>query len=152
MQEEEKARQLAIRYLARFNVSVQKLICYLEQKGINGSIAEKVAFSLQKEGCLNDFDYACAYVQRKKSKFGPYRIYSELLKKGVSREVAGEALKNYSEDEERKVLETLIASYFKKNAGLERNKLKRKLEGFLARRGFKQDLILAALRDWKLIE
>lgn len=145
--EEERAHSLALRYLSRFNVPRKKLIDYLENKGIEKTLAIKVASKLERLGYLNDFDYALAFVQRKKEKFGSFRLYGELIKKGVSKKVANEAVREVSEKEERKTLKQIASDYLKKNSGLDKKIIKRRLAGFLIRRGFSQESVLAVLRE-----
>jgi len=151
-EEEKRAQNLALRYLARFAVPAKKLISYLERKGIDKPTAEKVAQHFQKEGYLNDFEYACAFVRRKKEKFGSRKIFAELLKKGIPQEIASEALESFTEEEEREVLKNLISFYRQKNAQLDEDTFKKKLVGFLVRRGFKQNLILNLIRQWEIGE
>lgn len=145
--EEEKAYSLALRYLSRFNVPREKLTNYLEKKGFNKALALKVASKLEQQGYLNDLDYARAFVQRKKGKFGSFRIYNELLKKGIDREVVEKAIQEVSKEEEKEALKQVALAYLKKNKGIDSKKLKRRLIGFLTRRGFSQEVILMVLKE-----
>lgn len=145
--EEERAYTLALRYLSRFNVPRKKLINYLEKKGFELNLAAKVAFLLESQGYLNDFDYARAFVQRKKEKLGSFRLYGELIKKGIPREIANKAIREVSEEEERRTIKQLASDYLKRNTGLGGKIIVRKLAGFLTRRGFSQELVLAVIKE-----
>ncbi len=145
--EEERAHSLAIKYLSRFNVTRKKLVDYLERKGFKRALAIKVASRLEKQGFLDDFDYARAYIRRKKEKFGSFRLQKELLRKGVPFQVVDRAISELDEEEEKKALKQIASDYLKKNLGLEGKRLKRKLASFLTRRGFCQEMVLAVLRE-----
>ncbi len=145
--EEEKAYQLGLRYLSRYSTTAWRLFDYLTRKGVEKEVASKVIKTFKAEGLLNDFEYALAFIQQRKGKYGSFRLFNELLKKGVSEKEIKEALKTLDYQEEEETLKNLAQSYLRKNIGSEEAKLKRRLYSFLLRRGFSPDLILKFFKE-----
>ena len=72
------------------------------------------------------------------------RIAAELAKRGVARELADAAIAEVMSDEnidERAIVEAAAAKKFRSFAKLDADVQRRRLYGFLARKGFAPDLV-----------
>ena len=105
---------------------------------------ELVIYKLEKEGFLDDQEFARQWVDSRVSqgKYGRNRISFELRKKGLSQEAVDEIMEETDPDQEFSSALRLAEKSFKKMDDLqERAKQKRKIYGMLARRGFDPDVI-----------
>jgi len=122
----------------------------LVEKEFDGKIIELVLARLEKNGFLNDLEFAKSWIRDKKqvSPQGKYRISRELGQKGVEKEVIDAAF--LSEFQENDELEMALA-LGKKKLALYKNLPKRekndKISAALARRGFSWDVIKKVLLE-----
>jgi len=103
------------------------------------SITESIVNRLLQIGLLNDKIYAEAFI-RDKMRFSPksrFALMQDLFGKGISKEIANQALDTEMKDE----YTLLEMSYTKKYKDTEINLQDRKKIDFLRRRGFAWDLI-----------
>lgn len=95
---------------------------------------------------VDDSRYASQYIEAKKTQRSRRQMEQELLQKGVSREIIGEAF----EEAEQVPEETLIQHWIEKRhydartADLAET---RRMYAFLARKGFQSSAIMSALKD-----
>ena len=81
---------------------------------------------------------------------GRYRLYQELIQKGIDRDLIEKTLNNYREEEEVKPAKELAQRKLKKSyQNLDEVTTKRRLYGFLQRRGFSYDTIQEVLKETK---
>ena len=105
---------------------------------------ELVIYKLEKEGFLNDPDFARQWTESRmaQGKYGRNRIAFELRKKGLSEETVEEILEETDPDQEFASALHLAEKNLKRISDpQERLKEKRRIYGMLARRGFDPDLI-----------
>ena len=132
----------------------------LQQKGFRPARIDPCLDRLEEKGLVDDGAVAAAFIRdrlRHRPK-GRARLVSELRAKGLSTEVAHEAVERVFEDEDvtdfdlsLEVVErwfarqasSLLAALASAEPGPEREKARRRLGGYLSRRGFRGD----ALRD-----
>lgn len=142
----------ALDLLAARAYSTKELRRKLVQKGVPTEEADAVIDRLTETGLLDDARYALAFARTKL--LGPgasaRRIKQELARKGVTGELATEAIDQVVADEEIDTREVVLRAARKKLAtmgDLDPITLRRRLYSFLARRGYDQDEIQSVVRE-----
>jgi regulatory protein len=116
--------------------------------------AEEVAAAIERlteRGLLNDAAYATMFAR---SRFTTHhmsrrRIGAELARRGVDRAIADAAINEVVVDEnvdERAMVEAAAVKKYRTLETLEPDVRRRRLYGFLARKGFQPDLVRAAVK------
>ena len=118
---------------------------------------ENITFAintLEKQGYLNDKNYAKSYVHNCiiTTTKGPKKIILELEKKGIKEEDYKEALEEYTESIEKEKIEKLISKKIKSNHNKSAKILKQKLLQDLTNNGFHQDIIKEVLNSTAIEE
>ena len=150
------AREAAIGLLARRERSRAELKTALKRKGFELACIEAVLDALEKERLQSDSRFASAWIgtRRRLSPRGRAALAYELKQKGIDDTEIDTSLKSYSAAEESDALRELIASRLPRliASGDDKQKIKRRLLGFLSRRGFAYDDIRQVLArhfpDW----
>ncbi|WP_025641707.1 regulatory protein RecX [Schnuerera ultunensis] len=145
-EEQLKANNTALSYLTHRKRTEKEIIDKLKKKGFEENIIEKTLDYLQNYGLVDDLDFASSFARDKikLNKQGPQRIKYELYRKGISQEIIEKILKE--DDEYPRALELAkkkLPSYKNDN----RDKIYRKLGGFLQRRGYSYDCISRVLKE-----
>ena len=137
----EYAYQRAIRYIGYRMRSIQEVKHHLNQQGIENHVIEKVIFRLQKNGLLDDLNFAQMWIENR-NEFRPrsHRMLSfELKQKGVQSEIISQILQETTSEE---ILAYRAAiKQARKYEQLEWQTFRRRLSSFLARRGFPYSVI-----------
>jgi regulatory protein len=139
----EMARIVAYRYLGVSARSQKEIERRLERAGFLPEIIEAVVTELTAQNWLNDEQFAQDWVADRadRKRYGKRRLQQELTGKGVEKDTIVETLQAVNEDDElRRALEAARS----KTRSLDMNALsadewaaeKRRLMGFLQRRGF----------------
>jgi regulatory protein len=135
-----------LNYRPRSSAEVRK---NLEKHGYDPEVIEQVLERLGRSGLVNDGQFAQTWVDNR-SEFRPRgrRLLSmELRQKGLDDEAIESAL---SELDEEELAAQAALKYRRKLQGLPKPDFRRKLAGFLARRGFGYDVIEPVLeRAWQ---
>ncbi len=136
---ENKAWQRALKFLGYRVRSEQEMRDYLLRKEVDQKTIDQTIKLLIKQGQLNDQEFARVWIKDRQAKLkGPRLIYSELVKKGIGKEIIETGLKKwYNSKQERKIAQKA----FEKKAGQE----KEKIFQYLMRRGFDYDIIKEVL-------
>ncbi len=150
------AREAAIGLLARRERSRAELTAALKRKSFSPATIETVLNKLEKERLQSDSRFAGSWVEtrRRLSPRGRTALAYELKQKGIADKEIGSALQAYSPNDEQNALQDLIAGRLPRliASGDEKPKIKRRLMGFLSRRGFAYDDIRQVLSrhfpDW----
>ena len=150
------AREAAIGLLARRERSRVELKTALKRKGFELACIEAVLDALEKERLQSDSRFANAWIgtRRRLSPRGRAALAYELKQKGIDDTEIDTSLKSYSGADEFDALRELIASRLPRliASGDDKQKIKRRLLGFLSRRGFAYDDIRQVLArhfpDW----
>ena len=137
----------AVAYLASRARSRHEVEQKLLQSGYRSATAEMVLYKLEREGLLNDADFAQQWVEaRALRKLGRSRIAQELRRKGVSADEAEAALETLDDDEQ---LAGAIALAEKAAArikpGEDPRKAMGRIQAMLARRGYGWDVAKEAV-------
>jgi regulatory protein len=147
------AREAAIGLLARRERSRAELLTALKRKGFDTKLIDGVLDTLEKEKLQSDSRFANAWVEtrRRLSPRGRKALVYELKQKGIAESKIDPALRNYDSDAELAALRDLIEARLPRliASGDERDKIKRRLLGFLSRRGFSyEDIRQVLARDF----
>ncbi len=121
----------------------------LVSKHYSEETVDETLTKLEKIELINDEKFAVNYVRDKLSisRRGPRRIYFELIKRGVDREIANQATKVINKEEELATAESLLQSRKRQWAKLEPLVRKRRAISLLARRGFSSSVLSQLLRE-----
>ena len=138
-----EAYDRALNLLAFRARSSRELHRRLVQKGTPPERAERVIAKLRDAGLVDDADFAR---QLTRSKLGGgssrRRVHQELFKRGVSRDVADAAVEEVVEDEglsDQASIDRVARKKWRTLVDLDPQTRRRRLYGFLARRGFDSD-------------
>ena len=152
MNEGEKAFGVALRILGHRDHSVAELRRKLTDRGYCGEIIDGVIDRLERLGYLDDRRFAMTFAGvslRSGRGVGP-RLRLELQRRGVAPELISETLAELAEEhDERELLAQLVERRF---AGFDpagaSERERRRVYGFLQRRGFSLTTIFAFFRDY----
>ena len=159
-----RVRQAALHLLSYRPRAEQELRRRLRSKDFPHASVEWCLRALKEEGLIDDHAFASAYVRsriRLKPR-GRFRLTQELRQKGVSAEIAEEAIDQAFSNEEtsegdlacaaaRRWLDrqgaTLIESLADAERCDKRERARRRLHNFLSRRGFAPDVIRVGMEE-----
>jgi len=135
--ERASARQIALRTLAARGRSVAEVKAKLRDRGIDADVIDTEIERLQAEGLLNDRDLAehLVWSLTEHKKLGLVAIRQALIKRKIPGAIIDQVVPSAS-DVEPDVIEQLATERMRVLRGLEPEVQKRRLLGFLARRGY----------------
>jgi regulatory protein len=112
---------------------------------------EAAIAKLTERGLLNDADFAKLFARSRMSNRGQsrLRVQTELARRGISRDLVDAAIAEVMSDEafdERAMVAAAAAKKFRSLAKLEPDVQKRRLYGFLARKGYPANLVREAVK------
>jgi regulatory protein len=149
--ERANAHDAAVRLLAVRGRSTQEIVTRLRRKGMGKDAIAHAVGRLESGGLLDDAKFAREYARTLTSRgFGRARIAADLSRKGVSRPDADIAVAEAGGDDEAERRERLLALARKRAAqlkGLDQEVARRRLVGYLARRGYGGGEVLAVVRQ-----
>lgn len=142
---------MALNYISIRVRSKKEVITYLEKKGAYLKDIDNTIERLTKEGYVNDFSYAKAYVndQMLLSPSGPYKIKSNLIKNGVSSDIALEVIEDIDNELLREKLYNLIGKQIRIKKG-SKNEIKMKLLNYFINLGYDKNMILDELGKYEI--
>ena len=134
-----KAKNYVYRILARRMYTTKEIHDKLAERGYIDEIIQDVIATLERYGYLNDRTYAEEWIQsrmRGKPK-GKFALRQELGRKGIEKSIIEDALScAFDESDERSMALDLASRKARSYSGDDPAAAKRKLQGFLLRRGF----------------
>ena len=146
----EIAYQKALHFLGYRPRSSAEVRQNLTKKGISDDLVEQTVTRLQQAGLINDQEFASAWVENRNT-FQPRSrsaLRMELHRKGLTDDVIQPVLDE--QVEEPALVQEAARKYAHRLAGLEWPEFRRKLGGFLARRGFSYDTLTPVVSEiWK---
>jgi len=140
----------ALNILAFRARSSSELARSLQRKGEEKPNVDWAIARLQEQGLLDDAAFARSFARAKVvgGKQSRRRVQQDLARKGVSRSMSDEAIETVFEEEavdQRAIVEEAARKKLRSLAGLEPAVQRRRLYGFLARRGYELDDIRSVL-------
>ena len=143
-----KARDKAVRYLAYKPRTKTEVVQKLKQDEYTEEIISRVLEEMEKYNYINDEEYTNLYVQylSSKKKYGTKRIKFELERKGIEKDIICKVLNDADFEE----VESAILLLEKKLRGgkMLTPDSKQRYYGFLARRGYSNDIIKKAFKNF----
>jgi regulatory protein len=150
-EEENKAYLLALRYLGirpRTSFQVKR---YLLEKGIPGELADKIVQRCEHQGYVNDKAFSRQWVQER-LRLKPrsaYVLRMELQQRGVDSEIADEAVRAVSREDELEAARKLVAKRLRSSNVPPDPDTERKLLVMLMRKGFSGSVLQQIRREWR---
>jgi len=146
-----QAREAALHLLAVRPRAAVELGRRLRMKGYEPEVTDEVIERLRELGMIDDAAFAGTLVRDRVRlrPSGARRLQGELRAKGVDEEVAREAIRDTLEGEgtDERELALRAAEKWRTRPGEERDRARRRLHGFLARRGFSGETIREAIDE-----
>ncbi len=146
----DKAKNYAYRVLGYRARSEKELRNKILEKGYSRKATNSVIAELKREGLINDKKFGQHWIKTRleNNARSLLVIKRELLLKGIDKEIVESLLDDFNQDfDEEKVVRRLIDSRMRVVRGLDPEKVKHRLYGFLKRRGFSSQIILKILSD-----
>jgi regulatory protein len=145
LDEQQRTFEQAVRFLGYRPRSRAEMVRYLRRKRITEEVASDVLARLEEAGYLDDEAFARFWVENRQ-RFRPRSqraLDFELRQKGVSRPTVEDVV---SEQDDEAAAWQAIEGRLAKWSGMEPDELRRKIAGYLARRGFRYETISHTFR------
>lgn len=145
----QKARNYAF-LLLKFRPRSEKEICErLKRKRFDAGVIRLTLGFLKEKNFINDSDFSRSWVESRLSKrLGAKRIRQELRLKGIDKEVIESQLGEFKDSfPEDKIVRDIAREKMKRFSNIEPQKAKRRIYGYLMRRGFSAGIIMDILRQ-----
>ncbi len=137
--EGQRAREAAFRLLAVRARSASELRQRLRKKGFPPELVDNVITDLQAKGYQSDEDFARQFAREKwtLSGWGPARVRRELRAKGITPELTGQVVdETYADADLVEAVLPFAQKRWRSTEGLPAETRRRRLTGFLQRRGY----------------
>ena len=145
---EQRAKNVLLHQLSRSMKTRFQLSEILKKREIPDDIAEAVLDRFTEAQLIDDAVFAAAYVRsRLENGRSASAIRSELRRKGVSQALIDVNLADVDAEIEQKIANKLAANRYQRMSKLEDEVRKRRLLGFLQRRGFSQAIAYRAISN-----
>ncbi len=146
-----RAREAALSLLSYRPRSANELRRRLARKGFDAEVVDACVETLGNVGVVDDVAFAETFV-RDRVRLRPQgasRLRQELRAKGVDAETASAAIGEVMEAEDASEVDLAraAAARWKPRPGEERDRARRRLHGFLARRGFGGDAVRTVMAE-----
>jgi regulatory protein len=143
---EERAKNVLFYQLSRSMKTRFQLFEILKRREIPVEIAEQVLDRFTEAQLIDDDLFAGAYVRtRLENGRSSSAIKMELRRKGVAQEIIEQHLSQIDAEVEQSIANQLATNRFSRMTALEPEVRKRRLMGFLQRRGFSQSVAVRAI-------
>ena len=151
MEEAQRAYIIALKALTRRDHSESELRRKMTDRGICAGAVDDIIDKLRKAGYLDDRKFALRWAEsavRNGRGYG-FRLRFELARRGIAEDVASEVTERMrAEYDEGEAIKALVAGKFGDFAPQSADeRQKRRLMGYLQRRGFSLAAILQVFRD-----
>ncbi|MBI4721853.1 MAG: RecX family transcriptional regulator [Candidatus Stahlbacteria bacterium] len=142
-EERRKVKERALHLLTYRARSKKELIDRLKEKGAELNIISDVIEELETIGLVKDTEFAELWVRERSKSYGTFRLRSELIKKGIAKEIIDKTLevRPQGETNELDTARSLAQKWIDRHKNLAPDVLKRRLYSFLMRRGISYDTI-----------
>lgn len=121
----------------------------LARRNVPGEVAERVLNRMEQVGLVDDGSFAASWVESRQQRRHLSRraLRAELGRKGLDREVIGEAVGEVDDEDEYTAALNLARSKLRSYARVEPHVRRRRLAGVLARRGFDASITARVLDE-----
>lgn len=142
-----RAKNYALGLLRENIYSKTQMTQQLEREGFREQTIRTIITELINSGHIRDRLFAEKWVQRrlKSNPRGRTVLKQELIDKGVDSETAEQVLDEVKAEDEKRLALQIAQKQSKKYKNLSTQVAKRRLHGFLARRGFESETILQVI-------
>jgi regulatory protein len=145
---EQRAKNVLLHQLSRSMKTRFQLQEILKKREIPDEIAQLALDRFTEAQLIDDAIFAAAYVRtRLENGRSVSAIRGELRRKGVAQELIEAELEGVDSDREQEIANRLAASRYSRMLNLEAEVRKRRLLGFLQRRGFSQSIAYRAISN-----
>ena len=144
-----KARAYAYLLLKFRPRSSKEISQRLKRKKFDPKTVKEVALFLEEKGFINDAEFTRVWLEsRLKRGFGFKRIRRELGLKGIDKEILDTQIEKAKQQYcEKDTIGRLAEEKWRRLSGIQPQKAKQRLFGYLVRRGFSADLIIETISD-----
>lgn len=148
LEQEERARELALRMLTAAPKSRAQLAQRLAAKGVEEPIIERLLDRFEQVGLIDDGELAAMIVRTRfaEKKQSRRAIAQELTRKGISGPVADAALDQLDDDDESQAALELARARLRRTVGLSPEVRIRRALGALGRKGYAPGVAMASIR------
>lgn len=124
------ARETALKALGRREHFFREIVDKLRRKLVEDEVIERVISVLMREGYLDDARAAEVFIKERLSRgaYGPFRVISELVRKGFPKDAAREAVRRLMPESYE---EEMLSRFVRKHTRSCREKLKREEDKLL---------------------
>lgn len=146
--------ELSLKYLKTRLRSIKELSEYLKKKGYDYDAIEKVIMILKKQGYLDENIYVSSFIHDKilMSSYGPNRIYSELEKVGIDKNIIDDKIIVFTKDMECERINKIIEKQIKNNHNKGESLLKRKIQCYLLSLGYSNSCINECINKYNFYD
>jgi regulatory protein len=151
-EEEEQAYQRALRLISRRQRSEWELRRYFNRREVSDLAQDAVIERLKQRKLVDDYAFAEAWIENRNAfrPRGAFALRMELKKKGVPDAIIREALQGFDDQEAARSAARKGARKWKQSSERE---FKRRLGGYLRRRGFQYAIISDVVAEaWQEVE
>jgi len=148
-EEKRRVKEKALSLLSYRARSTEELRRKLKDKGFSDAVVCDVVGDLRKIGVLDDIKFAASFVysRMRQKPMSKRLLYSELISKGVDREISQRAVEEFfKEQTEEDVAKEIVKKKVYKYKEID-NRVRKRLSDFLARRGFDWDVINSVVSE-----
>lgn len=149
MEEYKKAKLRALKILTKMDKTEQELNDALNRAGFSKDAVEDALAYVRSFGYLDDGNYARKYVAYNKDRKSMQRIRFELMRKGIDKNLADEAIEDCEDMDEMQVLRRYLYKKWNRKEKPEEKELNR-IVAALSRQGFSSHDIWQVLREENL--
>lgn len=146
--QEQRARNVLLHQIARSSKSTKQLRDILDKREIDPEIAETVLQRFTEVGLIDDLQFAETLVSSRRKFAGKSSsvIRRELMQKGISPEIITEVLSELTTEGEIELATALAVRRISQLARFDFEVRRRRLTGFLLRKGFSSAVVSQAVR------
>lgn len=138
----------ALKYISIKMRSKKEVTEYLNKKQISKNIIDNIIKKLEKEGLLNDYNYAKAFVhdQINLSLYGPNKIKNNLINNNIDIKIIDEVIEGI----DNKIIEEKLIKLINKQLKIKKgssNEIKIKLLNYFINLGYDKNMIINKLNN-----
>ncbi len=143
------ARAIILNALSRSPRTRRQLEDACRRRGVVEEVSRAVLDRMAELDLVDDEAFATAWVQSRQAgrSLGSRRLRSELVTRGIAPELAAQALADVLPEEEMERAQALVSRRGQSLRALPEDVRRRRLAGYLQRRGFDADVVRTAVEE-----